>query len=323
MAERANASRPAGGGTTEPPDVLVLGGGGVLGEAWMNAVLAGLDEAGCYDVRDCACFIGTSAGSIVASALAGAVSPRARLGDLAEHRASTQADVGESPSGARRALEALAGLGSVAAAPLASLALTSTAAGGAALRRFALARVPRGRRSLAELGRMVERLGVQWDGRLRIAAVELESGRRVMLGSPGAPRLSVSEAVRASCAIPGVFAPLSAGGRTYVDGGVWSPTNMDAAPVVRGSRVLCLNPTGSMRPTLRAPAGAVGAVSRSLAAAEALALSRRGAKVTTVNPDAASLRAMGTNLLDPRPRAAVIGAGLAQGRQLADAFTAG
>ena len=39
-----------------------------------------------------------------------------------------------------------------------------------------------------------------------------------------------------------------------------------------------------------------------------------------VNPDPASLRAMGTNLLDPRRRADVIGAGLAQGRQLAQAF---
>lgn len=286
----------------------------------MNALLAGLEESSGYDARNCACFIGTSAGSIVASALAGGVRPRVRLGDIAERPAAAQADVGESQSGVRRAVEALAELGSVAAAPLASLALTSTAAGGAALRRLALARIPRGRRSLAELGRMVERLGVQWDGRLQLAAVELESGRRVMLGAPGAPELSVSEAVQASCAIPGVFRPVSAGGSTYVDGGVWSPTNMDAAQVTRGSRVLCLNPTGSMRPTLRVPAGAIGAVSRSLAAAESLALSRRGAKVTTVNPDPASLRAMGTNLLDPRRRADVIGAGLAQGRQLAQAF---
>jgi NTE family protein len=208
----------------------------------------------------------------------------------------------------------------VAAAPLASLALSSTAAGGAALRRMALARVPRGRRSLAELGRLVERLGVQFDGRLQLAVVELESGRRVMLGAPGAPRLSVSEAVQASCAIPGVFRPISAGGRTYVDGGVWSPTNMDAAQVARATRVLCLNPTGSIRPTLRAPAGAVGVVSRSLAGAEALVLTRRGASVRTVNPDDGSVQAMGTNLLDPRPRAAVIGTGLAQGRSLGRAL---
>jgi NTE family protein len=311
-----------GHASIDPPDVLVLGGGGILGEAWMNALLAGLEEASGYDARECAGFIGTSAGSIVASALAGGVSPYVRLGHLAERPAAAQADVGESPSAARRALDGLAGLGSMAAAPLASLALTSTAAGGATLRRLALARVPRGRRSLAELGRAIERLGVRWDGRLQIAAVELESGRRVMFGAAGAPALSVSDAVQASCAIPGVFRPVSAGGRTFVDGGVWSPTNMDAAQVTRGSRVLCLNPTGSMRPTRRVPAGAIGALSRSLAAAEALALSRRGAKVRTVNPDPASSRAMGMNLLDPRPRAEVIDAGLTQGRALAQAFAA-
>jgi NTE family protein len=315
MTERAHAS-------FEAPDVLVLGGGGVLGEAWMSALLAGLEESSGYDARDCACFIGTSAGSIVASALAGGVRSRDRLGDIAERPVAAQAVVEESGSPLRRAAGVLAGLGGAAAAPLASLALTSSAAGGAALRRLALARVPRGNRSLEELGRVIERLGVQWDGRLQLAVVELESGRRVMLGTPGAPQLSVSEAVQASCAIPGVFRPISAGGHTYVDGGVWSPTNMDSAQVARGSRVLCLNPTGSMRPTGRIPAGVIGAVSRSLATAEALSLSRRGAKVTTVNPDAASLQAMGTNLLDPRPRAEVIGAGLAQGRQLAQALAA-
>lgn len=158
-----------------------------------------------------------------------------------------------------------------------------------------------------------------WDGRLLIAAVELESGRRVMFGAAGAQQLSVSQAVQASCAIPGVFRPVRVGGRGYVDGGAWSPTNMDGAVVARGTRVLCLNPTGSLRPTVGQPAGAVGPVSRSVAAAEALVLKRRGASVTTVNPDRASVTAMGVNLMDPGPRAEVITAGLAQGRRLAAA----
>jgi NTE family protein len=58
-------------------------------------------------------------------------------------------------------------------------------------------------------------------------------------------------------------------------------------------------------------------VSRGIAAAEALVLKRRGAEVTTVNPDDASASAMGKNLMDPRRRRAVIDAGLAQGRRLA------
>lgn len=306
---------------TGAPDVLVLGGGGVLGEAWMNAVLAGLDGPGGFDARECGGYVGTSAGSIVAAALAAGLRTSERLGRLPEQPPVPVTADARSPYGApRRMLRTAAGLGSSAAAPLAALALSSAAAGGAVLRRAALARVPAGRQSLDELHEAIERLGVGWeDGRLRIAAVELESGRRVVFGTPGAPELPVADAVLASCAIPGVFRPVYAGRRSYVDGGAWSPTNMDAADVGRGSRVLCLNPTGAMRPTIAAPVGAVGPVSRSLAATEALVLRRRGASVTVINPDRASVTAMGTNLMARGPRAAVIAAGLAQGRGLAQA----
>ena len=58
------------------PDVLVLGGGGVLGEAWMMGVLAGLEDATGFDLRRCEHFVGTSAGSIVAARLAAGESPR-------------------------------------------------------------------------------------------------------------------------------------------------------------------------------------------------------------------------------------------------------
>jgi NTE family protein len=116
---------------------------------------------------------------------------------------------------------------------------------------------------------------------------------------------------------PASSGPLRAGGRTYVDGGAWSPTNVDAAEVGRGDRVLCLNPSGSLRPGIGDPAGAIGPMSRTVAAAEALVLKRRGASVTTLNPDEATVAVMGTNLMDPRPREAVIETGLAQGRWLA------
>src|SRR3954454_7040425 len=58
------------------PDILVLGGGGVLGEAWMMGVLAGIEDATGFDLRDCESFVGTSAGSIVAAHLVSGRSPR-------------------------------------------------------------------------------------------------------------------------------------------------------------------------------------------------------------------------------------------------------
>src|SRR4051794_41955064 len=58
------------------PDVLVLAGGGVLGEAWMTGMLAGIEDATGSDLRRVEAFVGTSAGSIVAARLAGGRSLR-------------------------------------------------------------------------------------------------------------------------------------------------------------------------------------------------------------------------------------------------------
>jgi NTE family protein len=274
----------------------------------MNGVLAGLEQEGAFDANGCAGYVGTSAGSIVATAMAAGVTPGDRLGRLPR-----QPEIGHederAPSALRGLLATAADVGGTLAAPFASLALSSTARGGAMVRRVALSRVREGRRPLADLGRTIERLGVGWDGRLRVTAVELESGRRVVFGAPGAPALPVSQAVQASCAIPGFFRPVRSGGRSYVDGGAWSPTNLDMAQARRGDRVLCLNPTASV--------GAVGPLSRSFAGAEALVLKRRGASVTTVSPDRDSAEAMGGNLMRSGPAGAVGAAGLAQGRRLA------
>ena len=283
----------------------------------MTAVLAGLAEATGFDARECGGYVGTSAGAIVAAGLVAGIDPLTRVEELPEQPAVTETPGGGAVALASRAVGlSLAASGAVMA-PLAAAGLRSTEAGGALLRRAALARVPDGRMSLSGIGQRLEQAGASWDGRLAIAAVELESGRRVIFGRAGAPKVSVAAAVEASCAIPGVFRPVSVDGRRYVDGGVWSPTNLDRADVGRGSRVLCLNPTASLRPSRGAPFGALGIVSRSLAGVEALALERRGAKVTVVAPDSASAGAMGTNLMDAGRRSQVSAAGLAQGRALA------
>jgi len=299
------------------PQVLVLGGGGILGEAWMTAVLAGLAEASGFDPRACEGFVGTSAGAIVATALSAGVEPGARLGELPEQPPVAPAEVVRDGGLPARAVNLAVTAGRGAAAPLALVGLRATEAGGALVRKAALRRAPIGQRSLGGLGRELERAGARWDGRLSVAAVELDSGRRVMFGAPGAPEAAIAAAVEASCSIPGVFRPVVVAGRSYVDGGAWSPTNMDRAPVGRGTRVLCLNPTGSVRANLVAPLGVIGLLSRSIAGVEALALERQGASVTTISPDEASLAAIGTNLMNPRRRSQVIAAGVSQGRALA------
>ena len=137
----------------------------------MSAVLAGLDEADGFDSRACAQYIGTSAGSIVAASLVAGVDPGGRLGELPEQPPVSPSEEDQRLGALRQTLGAAVSIGNAAAAPLASFALGSNTGGGALLRRAALRRVPTGRRSLGRLGREVERGGVSWDGRLRIAAV--------------------------------------------------------------------------------------------------------------------------------------------------------
>jgi NTE family protein len=176
--------------------------------------------------------------------------------------------------------------------------------------------MPDGGRSLEPLRAEVQRSGARFDGRLRVACVDKANGRRVLFGAPGAPRASVAEAVEASCSIPWVFAPVRIGRRDYVDGGVWSATNLDAAPVGRDTHVLCLQPTAA----LGAGSAAFALLRQGLRAAAAVeetALRRRGAHVRRVGPDAAAIEVMGDNLMDGRRAGDALGAGFRQGHELA------
>src|SRR4051812_12383796 len=161
----------------DAPDVLVLGGGGILGEAWMTAVLAGLEDSAEFDARSCDGYVGTSAGSIVAAVLVAGVKPRLRLGDLPEQPPVPASELAGEPSLFTRALGTGLAAGGTVVAPLAAAGLRVTEAGGELLRRAALRRAPAGRRSLARLGRELEEAGARWDGRLSVSAVAVESGR--------------------------------------------------------------------------------------------------------------------------------------------------
>jgi NTE family protein len=297
--------------------VLVLGAGGILGEAWMSAVLAGIAEENGFDPRQCRSYLGTSAGSIVAAMLCSGMHPRESLGRMPEQPETEAADPGAGPSRFAALLRGAGAMGGAATKAVAPALLRGVTPGGGVVRRVALNRVPRGRRSLAALGRGIDESGADWDGRLRIAAVELETGRRVIFDGTGEPRLSVGEAVQASCAIPGVFRPLEAGGHTYVDGGAWSLTNMDAVEATAGTKILCLNPTGGIHGGRIGPLAAIRTLSRSGAGLEAAAMRRRGARVMVVAPDSDAARELGSNFMDGSNRSGVHAAGLAQGRRLA------
>lgn len=321
------------------PDILVLGGGGVTGEAWMTGVLAGLEDAAGWDLRTCGHYVGTSAGAIVAARLANGERPRRPRTDpgllpaLPEVRfrrtmpdlvASAGVPVRSVTDALMAPLEAAArSLGGPAAslavslaAPFAAAALGLATPAGALARIAALRLLPQPTRSLEDLRTHLETVERSFDGRLTVTAVDRATGRRVLFGAVGAPPASVAAAVHASCTIPWLFPAVSIAGAEYVDGGIWSPTNLDAAPVTRSSRVLCLNPTAGLHgnhPLITL----ARAASRSTAGIEAAALRSRGAEVTIVNPSAEASELIGTNLMAAGSRRELLAAGYRQGIGLA------
>ena len=304
------------------PDVLVLAAGGPVGEAWMTGVLAGLEAATGVDFREVEAIVGTSAGSIVGAALVAGHSPRRPRGTT-QRSGGGGAYAEAAPRRGGGALGALAGAGvgavAAATAPLAGPALALGAPAGARARALLLGRVPVGGRSLEGLRRFVDESGARFDGRLRVCTVERATGRRVVFGRPRSPRATVGEAVAASCAVPWIFRPVRIGGREYVDGGVWSLTNLDVAPAGRDTEVLRLSVAASGVYALTSPVGLVRAATRGAEAVEALALRRRGASVRVIGPDAEAAEALGPNLMDERRRHGALAAGYRQGQRAARA----
>jgi NTE family protein len=111
--------------------------------------------------------------------------------------------------------------------------------------------------------------------------------------------VDVVRAVAASCAVPGLYPPITIDGRRYMDGGMRSIANADLAEGC--DPVLVLAPLRGR--------GGLGVVRRS----EVEALGE--ARVKVVYADRESARAFGRNPLDTTTRAASAGAGLRQGRQ--------
>ena len=70
-------------------------------------------------------------------------------------------------------------------------------------------------------------------------ATDIGSGEEKVFGKG-----NTGLAVRASCAIPGVFRPVRIGDRTYVDGGVVSPVAVDVARRMGANVVIAVDITG-------------------------------------------------------------------------------
>jgi NTE family protein len=276
----------------------------------MSGFLAGAQRAGGIDFRDANAFVGTSAGSIVAAHLANGIEPRVpQQADELTQADATDPDVPMAKFD--RAFRAWVNV----FYPITQRATAGGGTVGALARAALLLGLPSGGRSMEELRNgYAAVLGSRFDPRLRIVAVDRQTGRRVVFGErPGAPGAELADAISASCALPGYFAPVRIAGRQYVDGGVWSATNIDVATARRGDRILCLTPTAVLT-TSRWPAlRAIGKASELATTLEAASVRRRGATVTIVGPDARSARVLGENLMDARRLESALVQGFRQG----------
>jgi NTE family protein len=115
--------------------------------------------------------------------------------------------------------------------------------------------------------------------------------------------------VAASCAIPGFYRPVRIGGRRYVDGGVFSTSNLDLLAGRGLDLVICLNPLTS-RATPDGPLERLTALTR-LSGRRRLEHELRkvrgfGTEVLLLEPTAEDLAGMGLNWMNAERRQAVI-----------------
>lgn len=290
---------------------LVLGAGGVLGAAWAMGALAALEDHVGFDARDADVLLGTSAGSVLAALLAAGLPTSVLLdnqrgvplpGGLGlswDHDTSTGGALPARPPlriGSRELLRRA----SRREVPL---------------RTGFWAVVPPGRRTLEPLGRVIDEVvgAGAWAPRdgVRIVALDYVTGERVAFGAADAPPATLCQAVCASCAIPGWFAPVTIGGRVYVDGGTRSAASVDLVAADGLDEVFVLAPLASLE--LDRPTGVAARLERrwrrlvtARTLAEAELVRTAGARVTVICPGREDLEVIGPNLMDPSRRLDVV-----------------
>jgi NTE family protein len=234
---------------------LVLGGGGFTGGVYQIGALRALDLLSVNrSVNQFDVFVGTSAGSLIASLAANGVTPeqmmrvvndqapqpfpnielgnllRPNYGELAAKAARLPLHiVGVARSLARN-------LGSFSAMDLILAlgdALPSGIYSGAGIEEYLHG-------VLTSDGRVDDfRL---LDPELYLAATDLDTCERIVLGAEGWDDIPISSAVRASTALPMVYSPYRVRERELVDGGIVSTTNLDIAVEAGAKFIVVVNP---------------------------------------------------------------------------------
>ena len=307
---------------------LVLGAGGLVGQAYHAGVLAALEHDLGWDPRTADIVVGSSAGSMTGTAL--------RLGVPAMDLAAWAVEAPLSAEGS----PVLDAFGSEppdlppfdARNLLRRWRLPAPALVARAARRpwafrpsvAALTLLPAGQVDITEHADVLEDvIPDEWPEGLWICAARRNDGGRVVFGRNGSPPAPLARAVAASCAIPGYFAPVRIDGVSYFDGGVHSPTNADVLARAELDLVVVVSSMSAAHGRARTPDAPMRWSAHNRLERECRRLSDAGTEVVRIEPGRRSLAAMGVNAMaDDRGERVVQAAFLETGRHISQGHAA-
>lgn len=278
---------------------LVLGAGGVVGQAYHAGALAALERVHGWDPRSASIIVGSSAGSVTATLLRLCVPasdlaapalgwPVSADGDHVIRAVMPDTDT-PLPKPTTRDL-------------LRPWRIPSAALVARTLRRpwafrpevAAMTLLPRGSVEIADrAARLDAHMGTHWPDGLWICVARRADGARVVLGRPGSPKATLASAVLASCAIPAYFAPVSIRGVEYFDGGVHSPTNADVLRNADVDLVVVVSPMTASPGRLRGAQAMLRSGPQRRLEHEINRLESSGSRVVRIEPGATARTAMG------------------------------
>ncbi|HSO99120.1 MAG TPA: patatin-like phospholipase family protein [Solirubrobacteraceae bacterium] len=282
---------------------LVLGAGGVLGGAWLAGALHAIVSETGWDPGSADYIVGTSAGSMVGALIASGMPPWLIV----------QCSAGETFDGLTDVRLRRSGFvprpGSWRLA-LASLSRPSKYSPMVMIAGW----LPQGIVSTEPLKGVVRGACASgWTPHPNFwpVAVDYRTGRRVAFGRPGSPKAELPDAVAASCAIPGFYRNVEINGRSYVDGGVHSVSNIDVLRNEPLDAVVALNPMSPLhqRPPRNVAERLAYAVRKAASRRlvwEAERLRAAGIQVVLIQPTTHDLDAMGSDLMSELRRHEVV-----------------
>jgi NTE family protein len=294
-----------------PRVALVLGAGGIVGQAYHAGVLAAIENDIGWDPRTADLIVGSSAGSVTGALLRLAVP----ASDLAAWAVKAPLSVrGSEVIGyleenreelARpKARDWFRPWRVPSAALLARLARRPWR-----VRPMAalMTLMPSGRIDITQPAGLLDDIApAGWPHGLWICAVRQTDGRRVVFGRPGSPNVALSCAVAASCAIPGYFSPVRAGADSYLDGAAYSPTNADVLRKEDFDLVLAISPMSAANGRSRSVDAPLRWLNHRRLERELRPVKARGTTVVRFEPGPASVSAMGINPMTETRSARVI-----------------